>query len=76
MEQPEQINLQGVIESLQADNERLRERLAAIHVQQWHPLEALAVWWAGLDAQDRIYVLTGACLILVTLITLLNFLRR
>ena len=72
----QEINPQRVIESLQADNERLRERLAAIHMQQWHPVESLAIWWAGLDAQDRIYVLTGACLILVTLITLLNFFRR
>ena len=72
----QEINPQGVIDSLQAENERLRERLAAIHVQQWHPIEALAIWWAGLDAQDRIYVLSGACLILVTLITLLNFFVR
>lgn len=72
----QEVDLKAVIESLQGENERLREKLAAVHLDSWHPLEALAIWWAGLDAQDRIYILTGACLVLVTLISVINFLRR
>lgn len=70
------INAAAIIEQLQAENERLREKIAGLVLTQHSLFGRIADWWSGMDSIDRYYVVAGAAVIVVAAANLAALFRR
>jgi hypothetical protein len=70
------IDYQAVIEQLQGENERLREKLLKARLDGFMPFEGLLQWWEGLDFHEKYIMVAGACMVLITMITLIRLVWR